>query len=159
MSDEREKKSWREIDAARDRSVRTSKSVSKAETREQKVATSAAKKQLDALFSSSPLSKEKAARLDEIQKLRGKPAYYEKMTAYYQEFGLPQEWEAQLIFLDHRDKKITCEVLEELKKTAPRENLSRQDVLGTKLKVMALSTFDNQLLDKIKEVQKAILKF
>ena len=160
MSDEREKKSWREIDAARDRSIRTSKSISKGEAREQKLASSAAKKQLEALFTSSPLSKEKAARLDEIQKLRlsDRNQYYKKMTDYLKDYGTPREWEAQLFFLDHRDANIVCEILEDLKKTAPKENLSRQDVLGSKLKVMALSTFDSKLLDKIKEVQSAILK-
>ncbi|MBN8554498.1 MAG: hypothetical protein J0L93_03555 [Deltaproteobacteria bacterium] len=160
MSDEREKKSWAEIDSARNRGVKATKSVSKADAREQKLASSAAKKKLEALFSSSPLSKEKAAKLNEIHKLRlsDRNQYYQKMSEYLKDYGTPREWDAQLFFLDHRDVNVVCEILDELKKTAPRENLSRQDVLGSKLKVMSLSTFDSKLLDKIKEVQVAILK-
>jgi hypothetical protein len=157
MSDER-KRSWKELDQARDRGVKIQKTISKAEQRENKKATQQAKEQLNSLFANSKLSKEKEARLQEIQSLRGKPGYYEKMTAYITEFGIPREWDAQLFFLDHRDTAIVVQVLEELKRTAPKENLSKQDLLSQKLKVIALSSFDSRILDKVKELQAAILK-
>lgn len=155
MSDER-KRSWRELDQARDRGVKISKTISKKEERENKQASQKAKQQLDALFSNSKLSKEKQARIQEIKALRGKPAYFEKMSAYISEFGTPVEWDAQIFFLDHRDSGLVIEVLEALKRTAPKETSTRQEVLRQKLKVMALSTFDSKLIDKIRELEKAI---
>ncbi|MDB5038273.1 MAG: hypothetical protein JWQ35_1801 [Bacteriovoracaceae bacterium] len=158
MSDEREKKSWSEIDQARNRGIKFEKKVSKSDTREQKLAKTAAKKELDSLFSGSKISKEKSKRLDEIKSLRGKPAFYEKLSDYFKEFGVPLEFDVQMLFLDHRDKTLVLQVLSELLKQAPRLDLSKQDLLNSKLKVMALSVFDPELSDKILEVQKSILR-
>lgn len=154
MSDD--KPSWREKDLARDRGVKIQKSVSKATERENKKAATQAKQQLNALFANSKLSKEKENKIQEIKSLRGKPAYYEKMTAYISEYGIPREWDAQLFFLDHRDISIVVQVLDELKRTAPKEGLSKQEVLKQKLNVMSLSSFDPRLMDKIKELQQLL---
>lgn len=158
MSDEREKKSWREIDANRDRGfAKPVKVASKQEQRAQKLASKAARQELETLFSSSKVSQEKKSRLAEIQGAKGTPAYYEKLTAYYRDFGLPLEWDIQLIFLDHKDIELVTAVLKQLQQSAPREALPRQDLLKSKLKVMALSTFDGRLLDEIEALQKALL--
>lgn len=153
-----DKPSWRERDLARDRGVKFTKSISKAEERENKKASHQAKEQLNALFANSKLSKNKEALIEEIKSFRGKPSFYEKMTSYISEFGIPREWEAQLFFLDHKNSETVCQVMDELKRTAPKEPLSKQDVLAQKLKVMALSTFDVKVLDKIKELQAAMLR-
>lgn len=158
MSDDDHKRSWRELDQARDRGIKISKSVSKKEERENKTATHQAKQQLEKLFSNSPLSKEKLSKVQEIQSLRGKPGYYDKMTSYISEYGIPLEWDAQLLFIDHRDSNIVVQVLDQLKRTAPRESITKQDVLVQKLKVLALSTFDSKLLDKIKELQQSLVR-
>lgn len=157
MSDER-KRSWREIDQAKIRGVKAEKSLSKDEVRAQKLAARDAKAGLDALFANSKLTQDKVAALEAIKSFRGKPEYIVKMNDYLSEYGIPLEWDAQLLFLDHRDSKVVIEVLDQLKKTAPKESLSRQDVLGQKLKVMMLSTFDGRIIDKIKELQESILK-
>lgn len=158
MSDEREKRSWREIDQARNRGVKFEKKISKAEVREKKVEATAAKKQLEALFAGSKVSKDKAKHLDEIRAFRGKPEFYERLTAYFKKFGCPLEFDVQMMFLDHRDKPILIEVLSELLRMAPKLDLSAQDLLNSKLKVMALSVFDPDLSKKIDEVQKSILR-
>ncbi len=158
MSDEREKKSWREIDQARIRGIKTERTISKADQREQKLASSLAKKQLESLFSGSKLSKDKAQKIEEIKSLRGKPAFYEKLTEYYKAFGTPLEWDAQIFFLDHKDTGILIEILSSLLKTAPLEPLQRQETLASKLKVMELTVFDSKLIEKIQELKKALLK-
>jgi len=157
MGDDDNKRSWREIDAAKDRGIRfPKKQPSKLEERAQKAASKSARQELEKLFSSSKLSKDKAQKLSDILSLRGKPEYYEKLVDYFQEHGLPHEWEAQVVFLDHRDSNFVIQVLDQLLKTAPKENMQRQQLLAAKLKVMSLSTFDSRLLDKIKELQTAI---
>jgi hypothetical protein len=158
MSDEREKKSWREIDQARDRGIKFEKKVSKAAVRENKAAASAAKKELEALFSESRVSKEKSQSLDDIRSLRGKPGFYEKLTDYFKEFGCPLEFDIQMLFLDHRDSKLVTEVLRELVLRAPKLDLGKQDLLHSKLKIMALSTFDSEILSLIEQVRRTILR-
>lgn len=160
MSDDREKKSWREIDQMRDRGLgpKSPKKVSASEARAQKLESKAARAELDKLFGPKGLSKEKAQQLEEMMALRGKPAFYEKMTEFYQTNGCPRDWDLQLLFLDHRDSRIAIEVLKELHKTAPLEKLERQDFLAQKLRVMAVSTFDSDLIKEIESLQKALLR-
>lgn len=158
MSDEREKRNWSEIDHARIRGIKFEKKTSKSELREQKVAASAAKKELENLFSGSKVSKEKAQRIEEIKALRGKPEFYKKMSEYFDTFGCPLEFDVQIFFLDHRDSKIVLEVLGELAKSAMKLDLSKQDMLSSKLRAMSLSTFDPKILDQIESIQKSIFR-
>ena len=158
MSDDYEKKSWKELDSMRDRGgQKTPKKVSKKEQFVQKRVSAAARKELDKLFSGGKLSKEKSKHLEMIKELRGKPQYYEEMTKYFEKYGAPLEWDVQMLFVDHRDSKIVIAVLNEMIRTAPRENLDRQKTLAAKLRVMVLSTFDPDISDKIQELQKAII--
>lgn len=158
MSDDRGKRSWSEIDRARIRGIKLENKASKAEVREQKVAASAAKKKLESLFSRSKVSKEKSDRLEIIKSARGKPEFYEHLTSYFKDFGCPLEFEVQMLFLDHRDKAILLDLLSELKNRAPKFDLSQQDLLHSKLKVMALATFDPVLSRAISDVQKVMLR-
>ncbi len=158
MSDDGEKKSWRERDLARDRGIRFEKKTTKAQERENKVATTAAKKQLNELFSTGKLTKEKEAALNSIKADRGKPAFYEKMTAYFQQHGAPREWDALFLFLDHKDKTILLQILKELSISLPKQPLEKQSLVSTKLNSMELSTFDPDLIDAIREIKKGILK-
>ncbi len=157
MSDD--KKSWREIDQVRDRGFKKpEKKISKMEERARNLASKAARQELENLFTSSGVNKEKAKRMKEIHSLRGSPSYYEKLTAYYKDYGVPRDLDTQMIFLDHKDFTIVLEVMDQLVKTAPKESLEKQNLLNSKLRVMALSTFDGKILDKIKEIQAAILR-
>jgi len=126
--------------------------------REKKAASRQAKSDLEKLFSESPLNKDKAQRIAEIKSLRGKPEHYPRMTDYWNAYGLPLEWEIQQIFLDHRDSKIVKAVLSELKRTAPTMDLKKQEMLAAKLNVMAVSTFDSEILNEIGELKKALLR-
>ena len=155
MSD---KKSWKELDQMKDRGVRSERKKSSLELRAEKMASKAAKQELEKVFSSGKISKEKAARLEEIKSKRGSPDFYILIQKYCDDFGLPTEWDAQLIVLDHRDKKLVMALLEELKKTAPKEDLDRQKLIIQKLKVMEVSSFDPELISKIAEV-KAVFAF
>lgn len=128
------------------------------EQRADKMASKAARSDLESLFSQSKVSKEKQAAIDELKILRGKPEYYKRMTELYEKWGTPLDWEMQLLFLDHRDVKIVCEILGVLKKTAPTMDIKKQDLLAAKLRTMALSTFDSVLLKEIEEIQKALLR-
>lgn len=137
---------------------RKPKAVSKLEERAQNLASKAAKAELNALFSNSKISKEKAEKIKAIQALRGKPDYYPKLSEFYRDYGVPLEWDLQMLFLDHRDKKIVIDVLRQLAKTAPTAEMAKQDLLGTKLNVMEVSCFDPELAAEIRALKKALLR-
>jgi hypothetical protein len=159
MSDDHGKKSWKEIDQMRDRGgPKPPRKVSANEARAQKLASKAALANLDKLFSPKGLSPERARQLDEMMALRGKPGFYEKMTDFFAANGCPRDWDLQLLFLDHRDPRIVIEVLKELQKTAPLEKLEKQDFLAQKLRVLAVSTFDSDLVKEIESLQRALLR-
>jgi len=151
------KRSWREIDQARIRNEKLEKKVSVKDERAKKLESSQARRDLEKLFGSSKLSKGKKDHLDRIKSLRGKPEYYDELKRYREQYDVPREWEAQALFLDHKDPQLVIEVLDRLIATAPRQELRQQSMIASKLKVMALSTFDDQVLDKIKELQKALM--
>lgn len=159
MSDDG-KKSWREIDAARIRggTSKTPRPQSPMEQRAQAMASKAAKQDLEKLFSGSKLNKEKSARLQDIRTARGTSAYYDKIKKYCEDFGLPMEWEAQLLVLDHKDTSLVMALLDELKKTAGLQDLDQQKLLAQKLSTMEQSTFDSQLVAKIRELKAQLLR-
>lgn len=155
------KKSWREIDLARDRGgsalKRDSQSAAKS-SRENKTAVAQAKKNLDALFSGGKLTKEKAEKKKRIESLRGKPEFSQEISRYIEEHGFPRELDMIMVCLDHRDSGFLVRFLQELLTLAPRLNLSEQDLLHAKLKNLALSTFDADVIDAVKAVNLAMLK-
>jgi hypothetical protein len=157
MSDDKETKSWKERDLMRDRGQKFEHKSSKREEFAQKRASTAAKKDLEKLFSGSKVNKEKSKRLEQIKLLRGKPDYYAELTKFFEEYGAPLELEIQLLFLDHRDSNIVIQVIEEMKTTSAREPIEKQKTLLSKLKVMEISTFDSNLIDKIAELKKTLL--
>src|SRR5690606_1135789 len=128
---------------------KASSKVSAIEKRAQKAATSQALKELESLFSGSKLNKEKLVSLEAIRAARGTSSYYDQLTSYIEKFGVPLEWDVQLMFLDHKDATAVKAVLAELMKTAPIQPLAKQQLLSQKLKVMSLSVFDSELLDQI----------
>lgn len=151
MTDNENKPSWRDLDLARDRGVKLPKRTSKAEERENRKAAQKAKSDLQKLFANSKLSKEKEKRLQDVLAARGTSAYQERIQTYVGEFGIPVEWDAQLVVLDSKNPDVVIEVLDAFKKTMLREPESRQQMLKQKLRVLNLSTFDSRILDKLKE--------
>jgi len=134
-----DKKNWQRNDRADERAAK------------------AAKGELEKLFSNSKVSKDKKAKLEAIRAKRGTPDYYKLIAGYCEEFGLPHEWDAQVLVLDHKDTSLVIQLLEQLKATGPKLQIEQQKLLIQKLKVMEVSTFDSQLIHKIKEVKAALL--
>lgn len=141
----------------RDRGIRTERKKSSLEQRAEKLASKSAKQELEKLFSQGKMSKEKSARLEAIRQKRGSLEFYSLIQKYCEDFGLPREWDAQILVLDHRDKNLVMAQIEELRKTAPLENLERQKLIIQKLKVMEVSSFDPELISKIRDLKAALL--
>ncbi|PIR21723.1 MAG: hypothetical protein COV44_11675 [Deltaproteobacteria bacterium CG11_big_fil_rev_8_21_14_0_20_45_16] len=154
-SDDGNKKDWREIDQMRVRGNRpaSNKSKSGLEKRADALASKEARNDLEKLFAGGKLTMAKADRLKAIREARSTPAYYEKMSEYIREFGIPLDWETQRLFLDHRDNKVVVQLLEQLQKTAGTMPLDQQSLLVQKLKVMEVASFDPDLVKRIRELK------
>jgi len=152
-----DKKSWREVDQSKNRSQKSDRRKSGLELRAEQMASKTAKSELEKLFSNSKVSKDKKLKLDLIRSKRGTSDYYNLIGDYCTEFGLPHDWEAQLLVLDHKDNNLVLELLAQLISTGPKLDIEQQKLLVQKLKVMEVSTFDPKLIDKIKEVKGALL--
>lgn len=158
MSDEKEKKSWSERDRQKDRSNPYSKpstQPSKLSYQDKKL-TSEAKKNLEKLFSTSKVSKEKKKDLDAILGARGTPEFYKKIDHYLDTHGIPLEWDAQMIVFDHNKSDRVIELLKEMKKQILRFSASEKEILIQKLKIMELSCFDQGLYEQIQEMKAAL---
>ncbi|MGA0162915.1 MAG: hypothetical protein ACO3LE_01515 [Bdellovibrionota bacterium] len=150
-------KDWKEIDQARIRGQKTERKKSALELRAEKKASSEAKAQLEKLFQESPLSKEKQARVNSIRALQGKSSFNLEIEKYIQEFGLPRDWPTLSLFLDHSGPQYLVQILTELSGFLDRFGLSEQEMLLQKLKVLELSTFDRDLVNKIRELKKLLV--
>jgi len=154
-SDDENRKSWREIDQMRvrgDRSV-SNKPKSGLEKRADALASKEARSDLEKLFAGGKLTMAKADGLKGIREARATPKYYEKMNEYIKEFGLPLDWETQQLFLDHKDSAVVVQLLDQLQKTAGKLPLDQQSLLVQKLKVMEVSSFDPDLVKRIRELK------
>lgn len=127
------------------------------EARAKSKAAREAKSELEKLFSGSKVSQSQKSEREAIQAARGTPRYFELLTESFEKKGVPLDWDLKMLFLDHRDPKIVVQVLKELQKTAPLEGLAKQGLLAARLKVLALSTFDPELTDEIRKLQKALM--
>lgn len=158
MSDEKEKKSWSERDRQKDRSNPYSKPFTNPskQSYQDKKSTSEAKKKLEKLFSTSKVSKEKKKDLDSIRAARGSSDFYKKIDHYLDTHGIPLEWDAQMIVLDHNKSDRVIELLKEMKKQILRFSASEREILIQKLKVMELSCFDQSLYAQIQEMKAAL---
>lgn len=150
-------KDWKEIDQARIRGQKTERKKSSLELRAEKKASSEAKAQLEKLFKESPLSKEKLARVNSIRALQGRPSFNIEIESYIREFGLPRDWLTLSLFLDHSSPQYLIQMLTELSGFVDRLGLSEQEMLLQKLKVLELSTFDRDLVAKIRELKKLLV--
>jgi len=152
-----DKKGWREVDQSRTRNDKTDRKKTGLEQRADQMASKAAKHELEKLFSNSKVSKDKQAKLEIIRSKRGTADYYQLIASYCEDFGLPHEWDAQILVLDHKDAGLVVQLLEQLKNTGPKLDIEQQKLLIQKLKVMEVSTFDAKTIEKIKEVKSALL--
>ncbi len=156
LADDRDKPSWKELDLARDRGIKTTKGVSRQEKRESALAATKAKKDLNALFSGGKLNQEKLARKKAIEALRGSANFSAEISRYIKDFGFPRELEMILVCCDHRDPQELAVFLKEILRSVHKLSLSEQEILVAKLRSVALSTFDPQVVDLIQEIESSL---
>jgi len=159
-SGERPKKSWREIDAARDRSrARGSAERRPAGAAVEARASAASKRYLreleGALFSKKKggAAGERLART--VREAHATPGLAEACRAYREALGIPEDPGLVALFLDSQDAELLVAVLEALAERAAGGRLTVSSGLRTQLRLLARSPDDavaeraEELLDRV----------
>ena len=146
-SNERDKPSWREIDRKRDRS----RHVSRDETsrKEKSLRSSWAKQQylkkVDKFFQGEKGGKEHKAALDAIHRHYGSGKFAAAVKKYLKQYGIPDDWSTLMLLLDHKDDKVTVQIIEALKDMAlERSPLERQS-FKDKLEIISFTASSMQI--------------
>jgi hypothetical protein len=154
--DEREKLSWREIDARRDRSFHVEKSGQPAKQKPsfEKRQESAAKKALEQFFQGKR-SKEQEAEWKKV--LDGSPRNFsQRASAYVDKNGLPKPWDDLLRLLDHRDAGFVTNVLSRIEELSEQETASKLELLNGRLRILKMEREEPDLLAKIEKLLASI---
>lgn len=153
--EEREKKSWRELDAQRDRSRHLQPQAQpKARSFEIKRDTSKAKAALESLFSGKR-NKEQEEAWKELTGLRGR-AFSDQATAYTEKHGLPFPWDDLLRLLDHDDPAFLGKILDRMVDRSPHETEARRDLLRVKLRILKMEREEPELISRLEAALAAL---
>lgn len=156
MSDERRKKSWREIDSARDRSKRPEPGSGVGRSKRQDHASKQYRSALDALFEKGGFgkvaevlghaekAKEPAGGEDEVRLVQrkkivdaiGREEISRAVNKYLSKWGWPSDWEVLEQALDHTDEARVEEALGKIEEMVAKERPRRARTLIGKLRFL-----------------------
>jgi hypothetical protein len=155
--DDRERPSWREIDARRDRSRQ------RAPRREPRVPKAQAEwvrklalRQAEALFKGKRARPEYQAALRELEAHHGDKKFAALAKKFLEEYGLPEEWGALLRLLDYPEPEVVAEVLRAMAaQVGTRSRVEQQGFKG-KLQILALTSPHAQVRECAEEIMAGI---
>jgi hypothetical protein len=151
---ERERPSWRELDARRDRGFHKAKPKEERgpwiKPSLQKRQESLAKKALEDLFQGKK-SKEQEAEWKKVCEGSGKH-FSTRASGYVERHGLPKQWDDLLRLLDHSEAAFVEKVLDRLTELAPNEKRPALDLLHGKLRILKMEREEPLLLEKMERV-------
>lgn len=152
--EERERKSWKEIDSQRDRGFQKPKPKGERGPKPQahvlKRQENVAKAALEDLFKGKK-SKEQEAEWKKV--LTGAPKNFSnRASTYVEKFGLPRQWDDLLRLLDHREHPFVSDVLDRFTELLPNEGRASLDVLYGKLRILKMEREESDLLEKIETI-------
>ena len=148
--DDREKLSWREIDKMRDHSRHVSREPKS--FRERTLRSDWAKKQhlreAEKFFQGQKGSEEYKKAYTALHDRYGTPRFEEAAKKFIQEFGPPDDWGTLILILDAKDPALAKSALGPLKGLYQKRSLIEQKGLKGKLKVLAMTTRDENLREE-----------
>jgi len=138
--DDRERPSWREIDARRDRAggARPPRQP-RVPKKQAEMLRKHALAQAEALFKGKRARPEYQAALRQLEAHHGDKKFPALAKKFLEEYGLPEEWGALLRLLDYPDPKVMTEVLRAMAgQVGSRSRVEQQGFKG-KLQILALT--------------------
>jgi hypothetical protein len=151
--DDRERPSWREIDQRRDRPDRSREPKGPRPPKKQaEMVRLLALKQAEALFQGKRGRPEYQKALKELEGAHGTKKFAAVAEKFVAEYGLPTEWGALNLLLDHPEGAVVLEVLAAM--SAQWEGRSRVEKqgFGGRLRVLALTSRDLEVQRRAEEL-------
>jgi hypothetical protein len=152
--DERERPSWREIDARRDRAG------AKPEPKERRLPKKQAEwvrkmalKQAEALFQGKRGRPEYQGALKELEAAHGTKKFPGVAKKFLQEYGLPEEWGVLNLLLDFPEPTVTTEVLRAMAGQADSRSLVEQQGFKGRLQILALTSAAAEVRQTAEEIR------
>ncbi len=151
--DERERPSWREIDARRDRqSSRPAPKERRLPKKQAEWVRKMALKQAEALFKGKRGRPEYQNALKELEAAHGKKKFLATAKKFLQEYGLPEEWGALNLLLDFPEPAVITEVLRTMAGQVASRSLVEQQGFKGRLQILALTNADATVRHEAEEI-------
>jgi hypothetical protein len=154
---ERERPSWREIDARRDRQSSQPKPKERRMPKKQaERVRKMALQQAEALFKGKRGRPEYQAALKELEGAYGTKKFLAAAKKFLKEYGLPEEWGVLNLLLDFPEAEITREVLHAMAALAGSRSLVEQQGFKGRLQILALTDADDLVRQEAEEILHSI---
>lgn len=151
--EERERPSWREIDARRDRAgSRPAPREKRLPKKQAEWVRKMALRQAEALFKGKRGRPEYQAALKELEAAHGTKKFAATAKKFLQEYGLPEEWGALNMLLDYPDPQVITEVLHAMGAQAPFRSRVEQQGFKGRLRILALTNADANVRQEAEEM-------
>ena len=151
-----DKPSWRDIDRRKDRSRhvrqdRKAPSTPKARAVSER-ATQAYIKELDKLFQGKKGGKEHADLVKKIRAAYDTPRYSTLCNQYRKTYGMPDDWDTLILFLDHSKETVIEEAVKGLQPLVAQQPPERQMVFKARLETFSMTASRSSLQELAREV-------
>ena len=158
--DGRERPSWREIDKARDRSSHRKERRDPRDAGGAVLRDDARKKQYlreaGRILGGKKASPEQQAAARAVLDSAGTPEFPAAVQAYVGPFGVPEDWDVLLAFLDVTDPDLFETATEKLAALFPARGPAEQRLALSKLRVVATAAKDADLVEIAREALEKI---
>jgi hypothetical protein len=154
---DRERPSWREIDARRDRQSGQPKPKERRLPKKQaERVRKMALQQAEALFKGKRGRPEYQSALKELEAAHGTKKFPAVAKKFLQEYGLPEEWGALNLLLDFQEPEVIAEVLRAMANLVGSRSRVEQQGFKGRLQVLALINTNAAVREEAEEILAAI---
>ncbi|HMK66434.1 MAG TPA: hypothetical protein VK564_11600 [Thermodesulfobacteriota bacterium] len=152
---ERERPSWREIDQRKNRSSHVSREPKPSQGKNKgkddwlrKMALKEANKHFRGKQGTPAHDKAVSA----LQGYYGTRKFQTLAKQYLKEYGLPEQWGPQFLFLDYEDPEIVLDLLQTMASTYPGRSLREQQAFLSRLRTLKTLAEDGAVQDQAAEI-------
>ena len=150
--DDRERPSWREIDQRRDRPGHREPKKPRPPKKQAEMVRLLALKQAEALFQGKRGRPEYQKALKELEDAHGTKKFPAVAKKFVAEYGLPTEWGALNLLLDHPEGTVVLEVLAAMSTQWEGRTRVEKQGFGGRLRVLALTSRDQEVQRRAEEL-------
>lgn len=150
---ERERPSWRDIDARRDRAGgRSAPKERRLPKKQTEWVRKMALQQAEALFRGKRGRPEYQAALKELEAAHGTKKFPGVAKKFLQEYGLPEEWGVLNLLLDFPEPGVTAEVLRAMAAQAGARSRVEQQGFKGRVQILALTSAEAEVRQIAEEI-------